>query len=433
MTVTAGSTVDGLKPCSTMDPAVYLSQGKFHRSIRCNRTQARVTFALIGDWNGDRVDGQRGDEQDEHNVILYVLPSGCSRYMGILLDGIANVKAARIVAIDRPGAGGTPICPATDRMRIATEQTLSVLEHLQVKHLDLLTHSAGWFYALNLITCAPEYFAPLPNRATRFVFSSPFVPTHISGSVLAVLPKNVVSLTPLAASALGSAAKALSWSAGFIPSSWQGSEEKDTPEGRRKKQEAREKSRKKKPDARFHPPYDTHTDLGLDAWKTANKRNAAEEIIIPRHPRTGRTIKNGDALLFDYFQIEDCVKGVVEDFLFCLGKVEGMNNEGLDRWTAQKLDQTANVLDGFAQQEARTVPSAEMIVLWGEDDFMIPKKGKEYLMQMLKRTYAGKTSTSCQEWVLADGGHDTALTSKEVLDEVLSFLCPAAQSINASK
>lgn len=420
-----------------MEPAVYLSQGRFHRSIRCHRTQARVTFALIGDWGPGAQQTSTAAAAADGSVVLYILPSGCSRYVGILLDGIARAKNVRMVAIDRPGAGGTVICPPKDRMRIATAQTQSVLEHLQITRLDLLTQSSGWFYALQLIVDAPHYFLPPAHRATRLVFSSPFVPTHISGSLLSLLPANVVSLTPVAASVLGSIGKALSWSSGFVPSAWFSGQDKDVARTQRKKQTTREKSIRRRRDARFHPPYDPHLELGLDAWKAA--KGARSDTVVPRHPRTGRTLKSGDELLFDYFTLEGCVHGVVEDFLFCLGKVDGMSSEALDQWTSDTLNQAATVLASPSAAAATAVDrrelpkpeharkSAEVVIVWGEKDLLIPAKGQRYLKQMVEDAFARHSSLSVQEWMLADGGHDTALTSKEVLDDALGFLHRAAQ------
>lgn len=105
------------------------------------------------------------------------------------------LRSAR-VAIDRPGSGGTPACPLTERVETATKQTLSILEHLDLlnhPNLSILAHSAGVLYSLALIP-----HLPVTARPVRLVLSSPWVPTHLSGGTLRFMPSALVTLTPRA-------------------------------------------------------------------------------------------------------------------------------------------------------------------------------------------------------------------------------------------
>lgn len=82
----------------------HLAQGKFHRSFTCSRTGSRVTYADIGDPAGAPA--------------VYFLPSGCSWLMGIVMDDVAHCIGIRVIAMDRPGSGGTRMCVLNERVRI---------------------------------------------------------------------------------------------------------------------------------------------------------------------------------------------------------------------------------------------------------------------------------------------------------------------------
>ncbi|MCO5566256.1 hypothetical protein L7F22_019932 [Adiantum nelumboides] len=414
-----------------MDPSIYLSQGRFHRSIQCSRTQQRVTFGLVGDWSEEYNDIKSvpSSSKRDDRVILFVLPSGCVRYVGILLDGILKNSKRRMIAIDRPGAGGTPPCERADRMQISTNHTLSVLEYMHIDRVDILTHSAGWFYALNLITTSPNLFLRQSEKS-KWIFCSPFVPTHTSGSFLSMLPKSVIGLAPQAGSALNAIGKAFSWSVTSLPDNviWGKDEEMEelmrggkTADQQRKDDKKHQESKRKHPDARFHPPYPNHLIFGLDAWKkdAAVARTKAPSLSLsdvrPKHPRTQREMKSADELWMDYMTMENVMKAATEDFLFCLGKVEGMNNETLDRWTKEKLAITSKLV------QDKQGSSIESRIIWGDNDLLIPQKGKAYLANVLEKEWLSNKSITKEEWTMAESGHDSALGSKEVIEAMIEF------------
>lgn len=419
---------------SNQDPSIYLSQGRFHRSLHCQRTNQRVTFALVGDWPEEyneihKVPHPLKSRNDR--VILFVLPSGCVRYVAILLDGIMKASNKRMIAIDRPGAGGTPSCERKDRMQLSTNHTLSVLEYMQIDRVDILTHSAGWFYALNLITIAPNLFLR-QDQQSKWVFCSPFVPTHISGSFLSILPKNVVALAPQAGSALNFLGKAFTWSVSSLPDNalWGKDEEledlilrggKKTVEQQEKDDRKRKQSMQKYSKARFHPPYPGHLLLGMDEWKmsasSAMQKDPSLSLsdVRPKHPRSRKSMKSGDELWMDYMTMENVMKAATEDFLFCLGKVENMNNESLDRWTKERLNIIAQLV--------KNMPGAsiESRIIWGDNDLLIPQKGKEYLKEMLETGWTSQERIQMEEWIMADAGHDSPLGSKDVVQTMIDF------------
>lgn len=438
-----------LSTACIMDPITYLSQVRFHQSIQCPRTRSRVTFALGGEGWDPAVTQYYGRiarpsspitaYRHSGPLLLYILPSGCSRLIGMLLEGICRSCNVSILAIDRPGSGGTAMCRLQDRIEVTTQQTISVLEALQLDRqqhqIRLVTHSSGWFYALALLEAAPHYFAR-PGSPARAVFSSPFVPTSLSSStLLSILPKGVVALWPTVMPFLS---RSLSWSTGLgddILSISKGFVlSKDAPidpdlsrEQQRlehekleeKNRQVRARSKQKSPNAQFHPPYDSHLKLGIDAWKRPDMR--PEER--PLHPKTKRPLKSGADLLFDYFIEEGSMTGMANDFLLCLGKAPNLDNEALQRQMLRGLEAS------FQACASLSGKPLELAIVWGEADFLIPRKGREYLASALKMPAIAQ-SMVCQEWIMAEGGHDATLFSADVMHDVLKFLIGDAMDLD---
>lgn len=443
---TGGSGLGGV----AMDPVTYLCQGRFHRSIRCSRTGSRVTFALIGKWKDDE-NGRDPDElaaplPQRPRLTLFCPPSGCSRYMGILLDGVAEECGMAILTIDRPGVGSVPMTEEQSRMSTSTDQTLSVLEALGVTHLDILAHSAGWFYALNLMCTRPDLVVPPPPSptgshtaaaaavASRIAFSTPFVPTNrSSATVLSLLPASVVRMAPAANDLLGELGKALTWSQAVghtaadilpaIPSpAWLRHPQKTETERDAAK---RERSRRRNPSAKFHPPYKPHAMLALDRPSPSPSSNAR------RRSANERPSEVGTRLLLQYFTIEGGVHAATQDFLFCLGKTRNMDNLQLEAWMRERWTELAHHWSPADYSPSSSVSSSSshskpaLLVLWAENDFMIPKKGRDYLRALLLTTSGMGRTEDCvtfQEWVAAEAGHDDPMIAGDTMRGMLSFL-----------
>jgi hypothetical protein len=92
------------KSLALTDPYLYLVQPQFNRRMHCPRTNSRITFADVGDPEGPPV--------------LFFLPSGCSRYLAVMGDELAREVGVRVVAMDRPGSGGTEQCPLNERVKV---------------------------------------------------------------------------------------------------------------------------------------------------------------------------------------------------------------------------------------------------------------------------------------------------------------------------
>ncbi|CAO1626507.1 unnamed protein product [Jaminaea pallidilutea] len=381
---------------ATSDPATHLSQGRFHRSIVCPRTRQRVSFALVGQWDDDAdIDAIKQPLPAKSQCVLFIPPSGCSRFMGIQLDGIARKCRVSLVAIDRPGTGAVPSIPADQRMRASTNHVLSVIEALQIHKVEILTHSAGWLYVLELM-------CQRPTLASRATFLSPFVPTHLSSSLLSWLPGSIVGFAPKAFDLLRSCEKPIAWSIAtfqhgtdaLVPASGnEGQSGAQQAQQKKKRAQKREESMKRYPKAKFHPPYDAHHALLLEQ----GCKNAT-------HPTTKRPVKSGMALLLDYFTEERGVHAATQDFLFCLGKNPDMNSRQLETWIQERL-----------QQLKRSDPHVRFV--WGSGDLLTPQKGRDHLLSMFQ--LAG---IRVDEWVMAGGGHDDTLIAQTVMTAVFEEL-----------
>ncbi|KAF6767471.1 hypothetical protein PSEUBRA_005067 [Kalmanozyma brasiliensis GHG001] len=136
---------------------------------------------------------------------------------------------------------------------------------------------------------------------------------------------------------------------------------------------------------------------------------------LPWHPKTNRPLKSGADLLFDYFTEEGSIQGMTEDYLLCLGKAPGLDNEAMTQWTLRGLK------SAFEAVKSISGAPAHLVVLWGGEDFMIPRKGREWLDSVLKDAKFAST-IKYQQWEMAEGGHDATLFSEEVMLDVIRFV-----------
>lgn len=252
--------------------------------------------------------------------------------------------------------------------------------------------------------------------------------------MLSLLPKGLVALSPKVLPVVN---RGLGWSTGLgedilsiskglvswkdadiDPEMSQEQQRLELEKLEKKNREIRQRSKQKCPEARFHPPYASHLKLGLDAWKRSDLRLRDR----PLHPKTNRPLKSGGDLLFDYFTEEGSVTGMTEDYLLCLGKAPNLNNEALERWMLRGLDKSFSAAASLSGQPA------ELVVIWGDADFMIPRKGRDYLDSVLKSSKYAQT-VNYEQWIMAEGGHDATLFSEEVMADVLKFLVKRSADI----
>lgn len=445
----------------------HYSSREFHRRIICNGQP--VTFA------------QAGDIESQH-VILYCLPSGCSRYLVVLMDGICRKAAVRIIGIDRPGSGGTASCPLADRIDISVSHMIAVLqaldlidEHLRRKGppITLLTHSAGIIYALALcqrfqLECPPasgsrESTSPLGSRP-KLLMTSPWVPVSISKSALGFLPPALIRLNSslplnkLAMTVQGSLGVLtatgkswVSWSSGAMKlsasedirshtadrpgnsNSPPGDEDDDinpflsvvgteppaSPKTRQG-QKIRSQARQRHPDAHFLPPHETHYK-----YSTSARAFPANQWREESHPSSGRpfklTTELGTQILFEFMAAEG-TKGITEDFLLSLGHADGLPSTTLEDLLRRGVDCLV-----------RSPGGAQVTCVWAEGDRLIPAKGRSWLDALFYgAVVSSHGAMSYERLEVAEAGHDLPITSEAVVVDLLRRAKEKPSKFNAT-
>lgn len=150
-------------PTALSDPEAYLCLRKFSRRLpKCRRTGLPVSFADIGDPDGI--------------PLLWLLPSGCSRWNAVPQDPLCRRYGIRLIAVDRPGVGATPMVPLENRIRLSCEMIVSVLEHLGIKLAHVLATSAGIYFALHLLLNHPGVFHTSLNPPPKLYLIAPWSP-----------------------------------------------------------------------------------------------------------------------------------------------------------------------------------------------------------------------------------------------------------------
>ncbi|OCF44038.1 hypothetical protein I317_02146 [Kwoniella heveanensis CBS 569] len=163
MTVSVTEPASSDPPTALSDPQAYLCLKKFNsRLARCPRTNLPVTFSDIGDECGV--------------PLLYLLPSGCSRWIAASMDPLAKLYGVRMIVVDRPGCGGTGEVPLVERIESSCEMIVSVLEYLDIKPANILASSAGIYYALHLSTRHPSIFSTCLNPPPKLYLIAPWSP-----------------------------------------------------------------------------------------------------------------------------------------------------------------------------------------------------------------------------------------------------------------
>ncbi|WWC71478.1 uncharacterized protein I206_105436 [Kwoniella pini CBS 10737] len=150
-------------PTALSNPESYLSLKKFNRRIKkCPRTNLSITFSDIGSENGI--------------PLLYLLPSGCSRWIAAPMDPLLKIYGVRMIVVDRPGCGGTSQVSLDQRINQSCEMIVSVLEYLNIKPTNILASSAGIYYALHLLTRHSSIFSTNLNPPPKLYLLSPWCP-----------------------------------------------------------------------------------------------------------------------------------------------------------------------------------------------------------------------------------------------------------------
>ncbi|PYI06237.1 hypothetical protein BO78DRAFT_315974 [Aspergillus sclerotiicarbonarius CBS 121057] len=168
----------------------FTAEKRFHQRLvlpaAADHGPLAVTYADIGP--------QATEDGTPTPTILLIQGMGGSRLWGYHKDYLANKLGVRLLAIDRPGIGGSTPVPAAKRVTIWLEAVSAVLKHLAIPHVVPLSHSAGTIYILNLLSQRRDLLWPNTPLA---VLMGPWVePKHsdiLSLKMAQMLPTGVLN------------------------------------------------------------------------------------------------------------------------------------------------------------------------------------------------------------------------------------------------
>ncbi|GAA5876760.1 hypothetical protein JCM1840_002036 [Sporobolomyces johnsonii] len=399
---TTPSLVDAATPLSSsprtlprayLDPSGYLHSPSFHKSTTftptsCPSETHTVSYAVVG------------SPLPSSPVLIWLNGLGGHRLAGLLLDGICSEKGIRLVTLDRPSSGlSTPIA-LSYRVPTAHEALLAVLAHEGITTFSLLSHSNGIIYALYTLLNLPAHLT-----VKSWTLSSPYVPPALSGSV----PLSLARYVPESLTArLGGLVKGLqklevplSWSSGAVRSlgGWSSgirvslggtsaAVAKDSPEAQYDwfvRTNAQRPPQRRLHGGRSHPAglfsmgMAMAIEEGLDAM--------GEEALV--------CLRVGDGKCWGWDEEEG-------------GDVRGLYERGFSR------------LRHVLAERGRAV---EMSVWYGQDDGLIPLKGREYLRGLLVDRLK---LVEAERWTEVEGaGHDEGLELEVVMGTLLERVVEA--------
>ncbi|KAK2609201.1 hypothetical protein QQS21_002283 [Conoideocrella luteorostrata] len=160
--------------------AQYLERPSFHRKFTLPATADHgaldVGFSDLG-----RQPASTGDQEDSLPVVLFMPGMFASRLHGVLMDVVGQKIGVRVVTVDRPGMGQSTDVKLTQRVAIWVELVPQLLAHLGIRHVSLVSHSAGTIYLLNTLYSCRDVLSPTRPYAALM---APWVDVEHSGSKL---------------------------------------------------------------------------------------------------------------------------------------------------------------------------------------------------------------------------------------------------------
>ncbi|KAK0612023.1 hypothetical protein B0T14DRAFT_558783 [Immersiella caudata] len=144
-----------------------------------------------------------GDTSSQ-NVLLFFSPLMGSRLLLTPKHALASRLHIRILAVDRPGIGGSTPVAAASRLHAMCTIIPLLLAHLSISYVSLAAHSGGTIYALDLALSHPEIFPPAAadgedGRQGYLAIGCPWVLPSRSGSamlsVVGMLPRGMIMQT----------------------------------------------------------------------------------------------------------------------------------------------------------------------------------------------------------------------------------------------
>ncbi|KFA65019.1 hypothetical protein S40285_05627 [Stachybotrys chlorohalonatus IBT 40285] len=167
-----------------MDTQAFLESPCFNRIVDLDGIEGSSSYRVqYADY------GYRNEASEDEKVLLFLGPMFASRMVHVAKNDFAERHKVRIIAIDRPGFGGTDAVGTSKRLDVTRAITIALLQHLGIRHVAVACQSGGTVYALDLLLHHPEILNP---TAPYFAIGAPWVhPSHTGAfamSMTSMLP-----------------------------------------------------------------------------------------------------------------------------------------------------------------------------------------------------------------------------------------------------
>ncbi|KAL7972197.1 Alpha/Beta hydrolase protein [Trichoderma sp. SZMC 28014] len=361
---------------STRDQVLsYLSDPRFSQELTLPATAdspaLTVSYADVG-FTPEPADSRSTP------TMLFIPGMFGSRYISSIFDPIARKLGVRVLVADRPGMGHSTEVPFATRISTWIRTVPLLLAHLDIKHVALVSHSAGTIYLLNTLHHHRDILHPdQPFVALLAPWVDPAHSKVTSMQLMQYIPAQVFSVWHHIAPLLATSGVVVNKASSIFPST--SSNAKDTPQ---------EKNRQKLVDK-----YDVSRDFQIERESLAGKLIMKENTV-----------------------------GANSEALLCARKGEG--------WSWGECDDYATFVETLAtaerqkrQMDSGTESHGKLKVraYFAENDIMVGVGGQKYMEDCWGR---GEGSVGdvldFDSATIADTDHDSLVMSVEVLEKVLT-------------
>jgi pimeloyl-ACP methyl ester carboxylesterase len=319
-------------------------------------------------------------------VLLWASGMFGGRFTGVELMDLAAAHRIRLLAIDRPGIGGSEAVPINQRVSTWLAVVPALLTHLGVNHVSLGCHSAGTIYTLSTVLQLRHLLHPERPYVCMF---GPWVPPQYSGKwdmrIVSMMPKALLgqwhwlaktvfdidnSITPgfsLARNVLRKISGALNSSSGTM-----------------------------KPIS--------HTGGNEETTTTLEPSTTGDSVILPKHgPLIPRELLVATTRLATAAIFTENVQGASDEALICMGKAD------IPTWTSIG-DALASIATNESTQRSNEEGRVKLRidVFYGMKDQMIGKGGETYLESCLDNAYE-RGAIESTSMVIENTDHNSVL------------------------
>ncbi|KAL7344118.1 RINT-1 family protein [Rhodotorula toruloides] len=416
MSATPPAAAQDALPPAYRDPKAYMNDPRFHRTISYRPSYSSsspphtISFAFAGSSSPDAP------------TVVWLNGMGGHRLAAVLLDGLFAAKGVRLVALDRPSGGKSTPVPLANRVQASHEALLAILAELEIKRFSILSHSNGLIYTLFTLLNLPSDLVVL-----SWTISSPYVPPWLSGSQLLSLARWVPApLTSRLGTLVGGLQKvaepvmrSAGWSSGVVKDwgsafvSMGTSVPSEPATAAPATNETGEVDESQIQPELLPPPRQLARFRRLNARRPPHKKLFGGEFIPPGMFNEGMKMAIAEGL--DAMGLEAMI---------CLRQGDGTRwgwGEPKEGTSEAREEAEAKLYErGFAALKAHLAESSmqvEMSVWYGEDDALVPAKGRAYLRELLVDSLGMMEADRWRE--IEDAGHDDTLGLSCVMEQLL--------------